>query len=180
MNANTPQPRTLEVSLVWARESMAMTTYTNVVLYAQSLWFIKLGSGSHAFLVPNIKIHILKTRNPSCGSLPSSFRWHDFSEAPSAAGTERNELSPVAAGGEAIGRRTPVVVINNTMSNGHVLTCEAYGALSKRRQDYVRFALFRISSTLSDQVGAEPTETGKMFPLAPSGFEALSSAASQF
>ena len=33
MNADAPQPRTLEVSLVWAREAMAMRTYTNVVLY---------------------------------------------------------------------------------------------------------------------------------------------------
>ena len=33
MNANAPQPRTLEVYLVWARQAMAMRTYTNVVLY---------------------------------------------------------------------------------------------------------------------------------------------------
>ena len=39
MSNNVPQPRTLEVSLVWAREAMA--TYTNVVLYVLSLWFIK-------------------------------------------------------------------------------------------------------------------------------------------
>ena len=39
MSANAPQPRTLEVSLVWAREAMAMTTYTNVVLYVLSLWW---------------------------------------------------------------------------------------------------------------------------------------------
>ena len=37
----------------------------------------------------------------------------------------------------------------------------------------MRFALFLISPTLSDQVGAEPTEAGKMFPLAPSGSETL-------
>ena len=37
MNANVPQPRTLEVSLVWAREAMAMRTYTNVVLYVLPL-----------------------------------------------------------------------------------------------------------------------------------------------
>ena len=47
------------------------------------------------------------------------FRWHDFSEAPSATGTEPNELSPIATGGEGIGRTTPAVVINNTMSNGY-------------------------------------------------------------
>ena len=36
MNGNAPQPRTLEVSILWAREAMAMTTYTNVVLYVLS------------------------------------------------------------------------------------------------------------------------------------------------
>ena len=41
MSASAPKPRTLEVSLVWAREAMTMTTYTNVVLYVLSLWFIK-------------------------------------------------------------------------------------------------------------------------------------------
>ena len=62
------------------------------------------------------------------------------------------------------------MVINNTMSNGHRLTRDALGALSKRRQDKVRFAFFfNIVETLSDQVGAEPTEAGKMFPRAPSG-----------
>ena len=44
----------------------------------------------------------------------------------------------------------------------------------------MRFALFRISSTLSDQVGAEPTEAGKMFALALSGSETSPNAASQF
>ena len=72
------------------------------------------------------------------------------------------------------------MVIDITMSNGHRLTGDTLGARSKRRQDQVRFALFSISSTLSDQVGAEPTEAGKMFPLAPSGSETLSNAASQF
>ena len=33
MNGNAPHPGTLEVSILWAREAMAMTTYTNVVLY---------------------------------------------------------------------------------------------------------------------------------------------------
>ena len=138
MNANAPQPRTLEVSLVWAREAMAMTTYTNVVLYVLSLWFIKMRCRSHAFLEPQYK-------NPhfhAAFSTKCNFRWHDFSKAPSATGTEPNELSPVAAGGEGIGRRIPAVVINNTMSNDHRLPCDALGALSKRRQDNVRFAFF--------------------------------------
>ena len=64
-----------------------------------------------------------------------NFRWHDFSEAPSATGIELNELLPVAAGGEVIGRRTLIVVMKNTMSNGHRLTCGPLGALSKRRQN---------------------------------------------
>ena len=71
-----------------------------------------------------------------------NFRWHDFSEAPSATATEPNELSPLAAGGEGIGRKTPAVVINNTMSNGHRVPCDALGTLSKRQQDKVRFACF--------------------------------------
>ena len=70
--------------------------------------------------------------------------------------------------------------INDTMSNGHRLSCDAFGALSKMRQDQVRFALSRIPSTLSDQVCAEPTEAGKMFPIASSGSETLSNAALQF
>ena len=41
VSANAPKPRTFEVSLIWAREVMTMTTYTNVVLYVLSLWFIK-------------------------------------------------------------------------------------------------------------------------------------------
>ena len=36
-----------------------------------------------------------------------------------------------------------------------------------------------IVETLSDKVGAEPTEAGKMLPLAPSGSETLSNATSQ-
>ena len=58
------------------------------------------------------------------------FRWHDFSGAPSSTGTEPNELWPVAAGGKGAGRKTPAVVINNTMSNGYRLTCDAFGVLS--------------------------------------------------
>ena len=101
-----------------------------------------------------------------------------FSEAPSATGTEPKEVSPAAASGEGFGRKTPAVVTNNTMSNGHRLTCDPFGALSKRRQNKVRFALFRISSTPSDQVDAEPKEAGKIFSLAPSGSDALSNAVS--
>ena len=108
-----------------------------------------------------------------------NFRGHDFSEALSATTTEPSERPPIAAGGEGIGSMTPAVVINNTMSNGHRVPCDALGALSKRRQDKVRFAFFLVLSTLSDQVGAEPTETGKIFPLAPSGSDTLSNATSQ-
>ena len=42
------------------------------------------------------------------------------------------------------------------------------------RQDKVTFAFFWISARPSDQVGAEPTDAGKMLPLAPSGSETLS------
>ena len=143
-----------------------MTTYTDVVLYVLSLWFMKMRCGSHAFLGPQYIINISKVETLHAAfSTKCNFCWHDFSEAPSATGAAPNELSPIAGGGEEIGRRSPAVVIHNTISNGHRLTCDALGALSKRRQDYVRFALFRISSTLPDQVGAEPTEAGKMFPL---------------
>ena len=48
-----------------------------------------------------------------------NFRWHDFSEAPSATAKEPNELSPIAAGGEGIGSKAHAVVINNKMSKGH-------------------------------------------------------------
>ena len=44
---------------------------------------------------------------------------------------EPNHLSPIAAGGEGIGRNTPDVVITNTISNGHLVPCDALGALSK-------------------------------------------------
>ena len=47
-----------------------------------------------------------------------NFRCYDFSEAPSATAKEPNELSPIAAGGEGIGRRTLAVVVSNTMSSG--------------------------------------------------------------
>ena len=72
MSANALKPRTLELSLVWAREAMTMTTYeyTNVVLYVLSLWFIKNEMRIACFLgAPNIKIHIFKSRNPSCSSI---------------------------------------------------------------------------------------------------------------
>ena len=47
------------------------------------------------------------------------------------------------------------------------LVIDALGVPSKRRQDKVRFAYFVISSRLFDQVGAEPTEAGKVL-LTPS------------
>ena len=50
-----PQPRTLAVSLICAREAVAMRTYTNVVLYVLSLWLINVRCGSHAFLGPHYK-----------------------------------------------------------------------------------------------------------------------------
>ena len=81
---------------------------------------------------PNIKIHIFKIEILHAAfSTKRNFHWHDFSEAPTATGTEPNELSPVAAGGEGISRRTPAVVISNTMSNGHRLTCNAFEASRK-------------------------------------------------
>ena len=101
--------------------------------------------------------------------------------APSATGKELDELPPVAAGGEVISRRTPAVVIKNTMSTNHRPTSDTLGAFSRRREDEMRFALFfNIVETLSDQVGAEPTEAGNMFPRAPSRSETISNAASQF
>ena len=123
------------MSLVWAREAMAMTTYTNVVLYMLSLSFIKMRCGSHAFLGPRHKKSILSKVETLHAALSTkcNFRWHDFSEIPSATGTEPNELSLIA-GGEGIGRRTPAV-INKTVSNGHRLTCDALGVLSKRWHD---------------------------------------------
>ena len=60
-----PQPRTLEVSLVWTREAIAMPTYTNVVLDVLSLWFIKMRCGSHALLGRQHKKNIFSP----CGSL---------------------------------------------------------------------------------------------------------------
>ena len=110
-----------------------------------------------------------------------NFRWHGFSEAPNATATEANELPPIAAGGEEIGRRTPavVIIIPCRMVTAVSLVIDALGVLSKRRQDEVRFAFFWISSRLSDQVGAKPTEAGKMLLLAPSGSETLSNATSQ-
>ena len=72
-----------------------------------------------------------------------------------------------------------VIIIPCRMVTAVSLVIDALGVLSKRRQDEVRFAFFWISSRLSDQVGAEPTEAGKMSPLAPSGSETLSNATSQ-
>ena len=98
-----------------------MRTYTNVVLYVLSLWFIKMRCGSHAFLGPQYKNPYISKAETLHAALYTkwNFRWHDSSEAPSATAEEPNELSPIAAGGEGIGRRTPAVVINNTMLNGH-------------------------------------------------------------
>ena len=71
-NANAPQPRTLEVSLVSAREVMAMTTYTNVVIYVLSLWFIEIRCGSNAFLEPQYKNPYFQKSKPFMQfSLPS-------------------------------------------------------------------------------------------------------------
>ena len=68
-----PQPRTLEVSLVWARKPMAMRTYTNVVLYVLSLWFIKMRCGSHALLGPQYKNPYFQKSKPFMRlSLPSA------------------------------------------------------------------------------------------------------------
>ena len=133
MNTNTPQPRTLEVSLVWAREDMAIRTHTNVVLFVLSSWFIKMICGSHAFFgLQHKNLYFQKWKSLMRLFTKCNFSVHDFSEAPSAAGTEPNELSPVAAGREGIGRKTSPVVINNTTSNGHRLTGDALGALSTR------------------------------------------------
>ena len=97
-----------------------MRTYTNVVLYVLSLWFIKMRCGSHVFLGPQYKNQYFHKSKPFMWlSLSSGIFVGMTSEAPSATAKEANELSPIAAGGEGIGRRTPVVVINNTMSNGH-------------------------------------------------------------
>ena len=72
MNGNAPHPGTLEVSILWAREAMAMTTYTNVVLYVLSLWFIKMRCGSHAFLGPQYKNQYFQKSKPFMRlSLPS-------------------------------------------------------------------------------------------------------------
>ena len=103
-----------------------------MVLYVQSLWFIKMRCGSHAFLRPQYKNPYFQKSKPFVRlSTKCNFRWHDFSEVPSATGTEPNELSLVVAGGEGIARRTPAVVINKAVSNGHRLTCDALGAISK-------------------------------------------------
>ena len=64
MDANVPQPRTLEVSLVWARDAVAMRTYNNVALYVLSLWFIKMRCGSHAFLRPQYKNQYFQKSKP--------------------------------------------------------------------------------------------------------------------
>ena len=121
-----------------------MTTYTNVV-HRKGDVDRMLTWG------PNIKIHTVKCRNPSCDSLYKvelKFRWYDYSEASSTTATDPNELPP-SAGGEGIGKRTPAVVINNTMSDIHRVPCDALDALSKigkGGRDKARFASILISS----------------------------------
>ena len=68
---------------------------------------------------PTIRIHNFKSRNLSRGSLYRVELFVGTSPRPGATAKEPNELSPIGAGGEGIGRRTPAMVINNTMSNGH-------------------------------------------------------------
>ena len=58
------------------------------------------------------------------------------------------------------------------------LVIDALGALQKAAGQG-EVCIFWISSRLSDQVGAKPTEAGKMLLLAPSGSETLSNATSQ-
>ena len=71
---------------------------------------------------PNIKIYIFKVETLQAAlSTKWKFRWHDCSEAPSATTKEPNGLTPIAAGGEGIGRRTPAVVINNTIT---IVSCD--------------------------------------------------------
>ena len=64
ISVNAAQPRTLQVSLVWAREAMTMTTYTNAVLYVLYLWFIQMRCGSHAFLGPRHNNPYLQKSEP--------------------------------------------------------------------------------------------------------------------
>ena len=119
MNANAPQPRTLEVSLVWAREAMAMGTYTNVALCVLSLWFIKMRCGSHAFFGPQYKNPYFQQSKPFMRlSLPSAIFDDMTPPRHQAQPLKPNELSPIT-GGEGIGSRTSAVVINSKMSNGH-------------------------------------------------------------
>ena len=95
------------------------------------------------------------------------FRLRDFSEAPSATATSvgPNELSPIATGGEGIGKRTPAVVIITTMSNGYRVPGDAVGVFSERRQDKVRFALFWISSRLSPTKSVQsPQRPARCYP----------------
>ena len=120
MSANAPQPRTLEVSLVWAREAMAMTPYTNVVLYVLFVINKKWHADAHRMLSwglgPQYKNPYFQKSKPFMRLSRRSginFRWHDFSEALKCNRytLEPNELPPVAAGGEGIGKR-----INNTFA----------------------------------------------------------------
>ena len=62
MNGNAPQPGTLEVSILWAREAMAMTTYTNVVLYV--LFVVHKNEMRIARFFGAPIFHFFKSRNP--------------------------------------------------------------------------------------------------------------------
>ena len=103
-----------------------MRTYTNVVLYVRAVFVVHKNEMRIAcFLGGPIKKSIFSEVETLHAALSNkwNFRWHDFSEASSATAKEPNELSPIAAGGEGIGRRTPAV-INNTMSNDHRVPCD--------------------------------------------------------
>ena len=101
-SANAPQTRTLEVSLVWAREAMAMTTYTNVVLYVPSLWIVKIRYGSHAFWGSQYENpHFQKSKPFMRLSLPSGTLVGMTPPRHQAQPLKPNELSPIT-GGEGI------------------------------------------------------------------------------
>ena len=102
--------------------------------FVLSSWFIKNEMRIARFLGAPISKFMSSKVETLHATLSTkwNFRWHDFSEAPLAIATEANELAPIAAGGEGIGKRTPAVVINNSMSNGHRVPCDAIGGLSRK------------------------------------------------
>ena len=68
-----PPAQNLEVSLVWAREAIAMRTYINVVLCVLPLLLIKMRCESHAFLGPQYKnLYFQKSKPVMRLSLPSA------------------------------------------------------------------------------------------------------------